>query len=629
LGVSNISRSIVLLDGLLKQESGGCMNFKDALRTFKFHKKTLNYHQLYTKWGEELDPNHVLEEYPRPQLKRDNYTILNGYWNYAITKEAKRPDSFDGEILVPFSPESVLSGVNRQLQPDEYLWYERELKIQPESTDRRCFLHFGAVDQYCEVQINHITVTKHLGGYLPFSVEITDELQEGVNILTVLVRDISDTSYHSRGKQLLKRGGMWYTAQSGIWQTVWLEWVPQQYIENIKITPDIDKSQVHIELVMGKNELEKASKDNTTDELYKVEVYDGEVLKETIISKYPDITIPMKTYRLWSPENPSLYNMVITTNEDRVESYFAMRSIEIKKDSNGISRICLNHNPYFQNGLLDQGYWPDGLYTAPSDDALIYDIIKAKELGFNMLRKHIKIEPLRWYYHCDRLGMLVWQDMVNGGSEYNMVTVGYLPTLFPNLARHRKDKQYKKLAREDEDGRKEWTEECIKTVELLFNSPSICVWVPFNEGWGQFDTIKAYKLIKEMDSTRLIDHASGWFDQNEGDFKSIHNYFHNLKVEKDERPVVFSEFGGYACYINEHSYSWQIYGYRIYPTKELFDDAFQRLYKNEISKLIKEGLSACVYTQLSDIEDEVNGLLTYDRKVCKVEALKKDLFKTP
>jgi beta-galactosidase/beta-glucuronidase len=337
-----------------------------------------------------------------------------------------------------------------------------------------------------------------------------------------------------------------------------------------------------------------------------------------MVSRYPFITIPFKKFEYWSPENPYLYNMVIFAGNDKVESYFAMRKVEIKKDEEDIPRIFLNNKPYFQNGLLDQGYWPDGLYTAPSDEALIFDIQKAKELGFNMLRKHIKIEPLRWYYHCDRLGMLVWQDMINGGEDYNTLLVGYLPTLFPGIVNHIKDSHYKWFGRKSEEGRKEWSEECRETVELLYNSPSIVVWVPFNEAWGQFDAKKAYDLIRELDTTRLVDHASGWYDQKCGDFKSIHEYFHPLKVKVETRPVILSEFGGYACYINEHSYSLQIYGYRIYLTKEDFHKAYQDLLEKEIENLRKLGLSAAVYTQLSDVEDEVNGLFTYDRKICKV-----------
>lgn len=602
------------------------MNFKDALRTLKFKKKEEGYHQLYTEWGENLDPAHVLGEYPRPQLRRDNYRILNGYWDYAFTKEAIRPESFDGKILVPFSPESVLSGVQRQLQPDEYLWYEREFELPQKKADERCILHFGAVDQYCEILVNGFKVAKHLGGYLPFSVEITDQIKEGRNIITVMVRDYSDTSYHSRGKQKLKRGGMWYTAQSGIWQTVWMEWVPIHYIEKIKITPNIEEAMVEVEVKIHKDFWEENEEDST-DEFYQVEVYKDQVLLKTVLSKHSNIIIPLNDFEYWSPENPVLYDIVISTNEDQVESYFAMRCFEVKKDHNNIPRFYLNHKTYFQNGLLDQGYWPDGLYTAPSDEALIFDIMKAKELGFNMLRKHIKIEPLRWYYHCDRLGMLVWQDMVNGGGDYNMLTVGYLPTLFPGLFTNMKDKHYKRLGRENEIGRREWTAECQSTVELLYNCPCVAVWVPFNEGWGQFDAAKAVDLIRELDSTRLIDHASGWFDQKEGDFKSIHNYFHKLKVKVEKRPLALSEFGGYACYIKDHSYSWQIYGYRIYLTPEDFNRAYQKLYEDEISKLIKKGLSAAVYTQLSDIEDEVNGLFTYDRKICKVDPLNTDMFK--
>jgi beta-galactosidase/beta-glucuronidase len=309
---------------------------------------------------------------------------------------------------------------------------------------------------------------------------------------------------------------------------------------------------------------------------------------------------------------------VITAGEDRVESYFAMRKVEIKKGEDNLPRIFLNNQPYFQNGLLDQGYWPDGLYTAPSDEALIFDIQKARELGFNMLRKHVKIEPLRWYYHCDRLGMLVWQDIVNGGSEYNMLLIGYLPTIFPGIARRIKDKHYKIFGRKNEEGRREWTRECEETVKLLYNSPSVVVWVPFNEGWGQFDAKLAYENIRELDTTRLVDHASGWYDQRCGDFNSIHNYFHPLKVNPGSRPAILSEYGGYACYILEHSYSMQIYGYRIYLTKEDLNKAYQDLIWKEVKNMADQGLSAAVYTQLSDVEDEVNGLFTYDRRICKV-----------
>lgn len=592
------------------------MNIKEAVRTLIYkNENKRSYHQLYTEWGEKLNKEEVLQEYPRPQLKRNSYFNLNGYWNYEITHQDQKPSKISGQILVPFSPESVLSGVNRQLQPGEYLWYEKTLLFDHIDEDKRCILHFGAVDQCCELWINERKIVRHVGGYLPFEVDITDHIHQGENLITLCVTDISDTSYYSKGKQKLERGGMFYTAQSGIWQTVWYEWVPKSYMKMIKLTPDIDQDTLLIEVTAAGDTLEQSQI------LYQVQVYDGDILLQSISSDKATITMKMKDYETWSPENPKLYQLLITMGEDQIESYFGMRKYEIKKDEKGIARVYLNNHVYFQNGLLDQGYWPDGLYTAPSDEALIYDIEKSKELGFNMLRKHIKIEPLRWYYHCDRLGMIVWQDMVNGGERYNMLIMGYIPTLFTKLATHIKDKWYKTLSRNHEVGRNEWLLECDDTVSLLYNAPCISTWVPFNEGWGQFDAKKVYWRIKALDQTRLIDHASGWFDQGEGDFKSIHNYFRRLRVKVEKRPVIFSEFGGYACYVKDHSYSWRIYGYRIYNSPEELNKAYQKLYSEEINALIEQGLCAAVYTQLSDVEDEVNGVLTYDRKVCKVEPL--------
>ncbi len=607
------------------------MNLKDAARTLFYKEKPQSSnHQLYTKWGEELNPEQVLTEYPRPQLRRENYTILNGYWDYSITEKPIKPEQFDGKILVPFSPESALSGVKRQLKPGEYLWYERKLTMNGIYPGMRCILHFGAVDQGCIIWLNDYEVAEHLGGYLPFEVDITKDIREGENTLTLMVTDESDSSYHSRGKQKLRRGGMWYTAQSGIWQTVWYEWVPERYITSIKITPDVVKSEVTIQIYQNKrypDDLqymtysELHGMEDSRKELYQVLLIEDGKMKELVGSYQPNITIPIENCRYWSPGDPFLYDLVITAGDDQVESYFAMRSFEVKKDEKGIRRIFLNQKPYFQNGLLDQGYWPDGLYTAPSDEAMIFDILEAKRLGFNMLRKHIKVEPLRWYYHCDRLGMIVWQDMVNGGGEYNQLLVGYLPTFLPCILLRLKDNHYKLFARENPEGRREWSMECRETVELLYNSPCIACWVAFNEAWGQFDSKEAYKLIRELDATRLIDHASGWYDQHIGDFESIHNYFHPLKVKVKKRAVVFSEFGGYACYIPGHSFSLGVFGYRIFFQPKDLNEAFQKLYREEIKKLWEKGLSAAVYTQLSDVEDEVNGLITYDRKICKVEPL--------
>jgi len=592
------------------------VKLKDAIRTMLFKNKLTGYNQLMTKWGEELDVENVLAEYPRPQLVRDNYTILNGYWNYSITEGDIRPENFDGKILVPFSPESILSGVNRQLKPNQTLWYEREFYIGKIPDNKLCILHFGAVDQSCKVYINKELVGEHTGGYLPFSIDITRYIKNGTNLLTVSVTDKSDTSYHSRGKQKLKRGGMFYTAQSGIWQTVWMEWVPSLYIRNLRITPIMKENLVRIEIMMNDDFLPE----NADNAVFYVNIYDKYKLLATASSSVPVINISFSDYIPWSPENPYLYDLMITVGEDRVWSYFAMRMVEIQNDEKGIPRIYLNGKPYFQKGLLDQGYWPDGLYTPPSDEALVYDIMKAKELGFNMLRKHLKIEPLRWYYHCDRLGMLVWQDMVNGGDEYNMILVGYIPTAFPGFARHFKDHHYRWLARKSKACREEWIKECTQTVELLYNRPSVIVWVLFNEAWGQFDSVRAYEMVKELDPGRLVDHASGWFDQGCGDFISIHNYFHPLKVKPHKYPTVLSEYGGYAYYVKDHSYSLFVYGYRLYASQKDFIKAYKEL-DEKVNKLIEQGLAAAVYTQLSDVEDEVNGLLTYDRKICKLEGM--------
>jgi beta-galactosidase/beta-glucuronidase len=622
-----------LLSGFSKLDINemGCkrMKIKDAIRTLLFSNKDIKYNQLYTIWGENIDPDKVLSEYPRPQLRRSNYTILNGYWNYNITKAstAIKPMHYDGEILVPFSPESILSGVNRQLQPDEMLWYERPLFVEKKPQGMRLILHFGAVDQTCEVLINYRMVSKHTGGYLPFWVDITDYVIEGGNLLTVKVRDLSDSSYHSRGKQKLKRGGMFYTAQSGIWQTVWMEWVPDIHIESLSITPLAEKSIIRLTVKLNQASSQTDMKNKSVQgrqrksrNIFRIDIYDHGKRIHSFISKNSTMEIPIRNFTYWSPENPYLYDMVVSTGDDVVQSYFAMRTVEIKEDVKGIKRIYLNGKPYFQNGLLDQGYWSDGLYTAPSDEAMIFDIKQAKALGFNMLRKHIKIEPERWYYHCDRLGMLVWQDMVNGGGKYNKLLVGYLPTLFPGISGLIKDRHYFLFGRSNSRGRQEWIKECEETVRTLYNHPSIVAWVPFNEGWGQFDAGQISSLIRRLDDSRLIDEASGWYDQKGGDFKSVHNYFRKLKYTPDKlgRAFILSEVGGYACYIREHSYSPMVYGYRLYANTWDLEVALHRLYQEDIQRLKTEGLSAVVYTQLSDVEDEVNGLLTYDRKVCKL-----------
>ena len=563
-------------------------------------------HVLYTEWGKNLDPQNILPEYPRPQLVRKNWRNLNGYWDYAITKFANEPENYDGKILVPFSPEAPLSGVMRQLLPDEYLHYR--LIFEHDGTPAaHVILHFGAVDERCKVYLNGKKIGEHRGGYLPFEFDIASVLKEGKNVLTLCVQDFSDSSYHANGKQVLKRGGIWYTAQSGIWQTVWLEEVPENYIEHIKITPVLKSGTVLLEIA-AKNpesaqitvfEHEEAVAEDVTDEHGKA------VLKF-------NAQCPV---RPWSPDDPFLYDVKITLGEDEITSYFAMREFTVLPDEHGVMRLVLNGKPLFHSGVLDQGYWPDGLYTAPSDDAMIHDITAMKRLGFNMLRKHIKVEPLRWYYHCDRLGMLVWQDMVSGGVMRHFMLKSALSTI--GITKLRDDK-YGFFGRRDAAGREEFILDMEGTVRHLYNCSCIAMWCIFNEGWGQFDSRKAYEKLLALDCTRSVDIASGWHDQGDGKICSLHVYFRRFRMVRDRRAVVLSEFGGYNCHVAGHCFNDANYGYRRFADCEKLTAAFCRLYQNEILPAKAQGLCAAVYTQLSDVEDEQNGILTYDRAVCKL-----------
>jgi len=564
--------------------------------------------QLYTRWN-NIDKDNVLLEYPRPQMRRDSYINLNGYWDYAINDSDKLTDIYEGKILVPFSPESSLSEVNRVLQPNDYLHYHRTVMIDDKMLRNRVLLHFGAVDQICWVYVNGKLVGEHIGGYLPFHFDITDKLVCGENTLQVVVKDYSDTSFHSRGKQMLKHGGMYYTPQSGIWQTVWMECVPNEYIESIKITPLFDQNQLAI--TINTNGIVEKSKVIVKDKDKKIVEKEIDTNIECIIS-LPDT-------EKWTPDNPYLYDLEIVMEDDVIESYFGMRKVAIEKDSNGILRTTLNNKPYFHNGLLDQGYWPEGLYTAPSDDALIYDINKMKELGYNILRKHCKVECARWYYHCDCLGMLVWQDMVNGGEKYNSNFVTILPNVITPLGRLIKDNKYKLFARNNKEGREQYYKELKEMIEHLYNHPSLVVWVPFNEGWGQFDATMTTEFIRGIDNTRLIDEASGWFDQGGGDLHSIHNYFFKLKVKPSSRVVALTEYGGYSYRVESHSYCDKVYGYRKYYSKEELTSNYAKLINREILPNISNGLSVAIYTQVSDVEEEVNGLLTYDREIVKID----------
>lgn len=557
---------------------------------------------MLTEFGEKIDKNCPLAEYPRPQFVRNSYINLNGSWKCEFSKSSELPSDFKTEITVPFSPETPLSGVGRVLEPTEYLHYEKRFDIPSDFNKGRVFIHFGAVDQIADVYLNGVHIGSHSGGYTPFSIEITDNIKEGENRLNVTVRDFSDTKQYSRGKQKFNRGGIWYSPQSGIWQTVWLESTPKEYLHSVKITPDFDNEQVRF--------------DFEADAEVLVSVYDGDML----IAETAEKVVRIPNFKPWSPESPFLYNVVFSCGKDRVRSYFGMRKFSVGKDENGMPRLFLNNKPYFHNGLLDQGYYPDGFLTPPSNEAMEYDVKTVKKMGFNMLRKHIKIEPLLWYHYCDVNGILVWQDMVNGGGKYGL-EVSVLPFIGINLD----DTNYKTFKRTDASQRESYYKELREMLDALYNCPCIAVWVPFNEGWGQFDSAKAYKFIKEFDKTRVVDSTSGWHDRGVTDVISKHIYFTPIKVKAGAKPYVLSEFGGFSHRVNGHTFNNKMFGYKIYNSPESLAKAYKKTFEKVIIPQISKGLSATVYTQLTDVEDELNGLLTYDRKAVKipVDILKK------
>lgn len=597
--------------------------------------------KILTKWGENFDRNNPLPEYPRPQLVRDSYLNLNGVWNYAITKTATEPQKYDGEIVVPYSPECILSGVEKVVMPDDFLHYERTFDVAESFLKDRVFLHFGAVDYKCEVWLNGVCVGSHTGGYNPFSFEVTDVIRPGQNQIKLTVTDPTDLGVQARGKQSLKHGGIWYTPSSGIWQTVWMESTARNYIQKIRITPDIDHGEVAIRVFA----------DNQPNNGLITVKYGDKVVAESIYTVGEDTHIPVENARLWSPEDPFLYDVEVTLDDDRITGYFGMRKVGVGTDKQGYRRLMLNNKPYFHNGLLDQGYWSDGMYTPASDEALEYDVKTAKDLGFNMLRKHIKVEPARWYYHCDRLGVLVWQDMVNGGGsynlftkafgggKYNMFTIGVWPFFHIRL----KDTAYWRFSRRNKLGRDEYYKDLEEMVDALYNAPSIVLWTIFNEGWGQFDSLKVYDFIKKLDPTRVVDPASGWHDQGGKDLLSIHRYWYPFRIRHDKkgravvnwvpgfvkdrhsRPVVLSEYGGYSYQEKGHVFSKKAFGYRIYGSKDGLNGGLKKLFEGEVEKAMHNGLAAAVYTQLTDVESEINGLITYDRKVVKVD---RDMIKT-
>ena len=569
---------------------------------------------------------HPLAEYPRPAMRRDSCEILNGPWQYAITQTAEYPAAWQGSILVPYSPEAPASGVGRTLQPGQWLHYHR-LFAPPAGEGGRVLLHFGAVDYACAVQVNGHLAGGHRGGYWPFTLDITDLLNgTGRNSLWVAVQDPTGHGTQARGKQTLKPGGMFYPAQSGIWQTVWLERVPDNYIQTLTVTPDYDARTVTVRV--------HTAKPGGAVNLWAMVRAGGVTIAEDWGSDEADqdgevtLNIPEEHFFPWSPDTPFLYDLTVGTNQgeeagfDTVHSYFALRKWSCAPDAHGVLRFCLNDKPILLNGLLDQGYWPEGLYTPPSDAAVERELSEVKALGFNLLRKHAKIEPQRWYYHCDRLGLIVWQDIVNGGSAYNLWFVTYLTNVLQPLLRRFPDGKaaYSLLSRAKPVGREEYAHELADTVQALRCHPCIACWVPFNEGWGQFDAGKAVQALRTLDGTRLVDEASGWFDQGGGDVHSLHNYFYPLRIRPQKRTVALSEYGGIAWPMPGHEPPHKTYGYGTAKDRQELTARYKKLQLKTVLPQLEKGLSALVYTQLTDVEDEVNGLFTYDRAAVKPDA---------
>ena len=574
--------------------------------------------QLKSRWAQEVNVSNALPEYPRPNLVRESYFNLNGAWEYCINQE-KTVEKYDGTILVPYSPETLLSGVQKIVMPKDYLHYRKVFTLPESFLKDRVILHFGAVDQECTVSLNGKEIGGHKGGYNSFSFDITNELVEGENILTLCVKDMTEEKPHARGKQKLvkkgKYGSLFYTPQSGIWKTVWMESVANDYIETLKITPLFDESAIEINV-------------RTNGNLGKAEVQvldDGNVVTTVTVETNKDVKVDIGEFKAWTPDTPNLYDLKVAYGEDEVASYFGMRKFSVDRDGKGILRFFMNNKPVFFNGILDQGYWPESLLTPPTDEALKYDILKLKELGFNMIRKHIKVEPERFYYHCDKIGMFVWQDMPNGGGDYNMIFVTYLTNAFDWFARGVKDNHYKIFKRDDAEGRAQYYEDLQGMIEQLYNYPSIAAWVPFNEGWGQFDARKATELIRSVDPTRFVNEACGWFDQQGGDMYSIHNYSPGLEVTpQEDRVVALTEFGGYSFAMPGHLACEKEFGYQSFHSKEELTENYKRLWENEIYPNLARGLCSTVYTQTSDIEEEINGIMTYDRD--EVKFIESDVY---
>ena len=558
--------------------------------------------RIMTFWGENLDPENVLPEYPRPQLVRDRWINLNGLWEYAITPVDAVPEKMDGHILVPFAVESALSGVGRSVTEHDALWYEREFSVPKDWAGSRIMLNFGAVDWKAEVYVNDELAGCHTGGYAPFSFDVTDLLLQGkTNSLKVKVTDGTDSWFQPRGKQVSEPEGIWYTAVTGIWQTVWMEPVSESYVKSYNVVADIDASvaKVSVNAVLAEG-----------DACEVVIMENGNVINK---GRGTEVVLDVPQMKLWSPDSPYLYDVEINIVRDgavvdHVSGYAAMREISCERDADGHKRMCLNGEPLFQYGTLDQGWWPDGLYTAPSDEALVFDIQKTKDFGFNMIRKHVKVEPARWYWHCDRLGMLVWQDMPSIEDNHENVWGNRAydtGTDYP-VTQEGKDNYYK-----------EWGE----VIAAFKGFPCIVVWVPFNEAWGQFDTEDVVQFTRAQDPTRLINYASGGnFVHCSGDILDLHNYPHPEMYLYDREYInVLGEYGGIGWPVEGHL--WQPdrnWGYVQFKSADEVLDTYEK-YAEMLIDLIDDGFAGAIYTQITDVEIEVNGLMTYDRKVVKLD----------
>ncbi len=559
--------------------------------------------RLKTAWSEAIDPALPLPEYPRPQMVRQQWLNLNGLWNYTVLPAGQSvPTDWQGEILVPFPIESSLSGVKKTVGSDYELWYHRTIEVPAGWRGKQVLLHFGAVDWKADVWINNIRIGGHQGGYTPFSFNITPYLtRDTKQQLVVRVWDPTDNGYQPRGKQVNQPRGIWYTPVTGIWQTVWMEPVDNAHIAHVKSVPNIDGHNVRVTAeVTG----------TSAADIVEVKVLeDGRVVGIGKAAAGQEVLVQVPDPRLWSPETPFLYDVEVTLTQngratDRVESYVGMRKISAKRDENGIVRMQLNNRNYFQLGPLDQGWWPDGLYTAPTDEALLYDIKMTKELGFNMIRKHVKVEPARWYYHCDREGILVWQDMPNGDRSPQWQMRNYFD-----------GKEFERSVVSETNFRQEWKE----IMDLTYSNPSVVVWVPFNEAWGQFKTSEIVAWTKNYDPSRLINSASGGNHYDVGDILDMHNYPEPVMGLYDSKRVnVLGEYGGIGLVLENHLWEQdRNWGYVQYKTSKEATDVYVQ-YGKMLKQLIPYGYSAAVYTQTTDVETEVNGLMTYDRRVVKL-----------